>query len=216
MCALGFIATVAGSSVCTPCARGTFGVNSSTCTLCDVGRFQDLSGETSCRTCSEVLNPSGRNLHLLSTMVLSDTVWLHVQGADDEGDCGCREGAWLSLARECDQCGEGMVCDGMGHVELEPGYFASYDNAGFVWRCHGDSARCPGGPPGTCAAHRKNTSIACGEFVTGTRVTTAGHCEACAGNSGSLRPIQSASCVHSCVKRGASLCDDFPAGASAI
>ena len=37
---------------------------------------------------------------------------------------------------------------GMGMVDVLPGYFATGDNAGFVWRCRGpDWARCPGTAP---------------------------------------------------------------------
>ena len=67
-----------------------------------------------------------------------------------------------------------------GVVELQVGYFARWDSAGFVWRCFGvDSGRCPGGPPGTCARNRVNTSVACGACEPGTRGTTDGPCEVC-------------------------------------
>ena len=70
----------------------------------------------------------------------------------------------------------------MGLVDVLRGYFASVDNAGFVWQCHGlDWARCPGTAPGTCAEHRVNTSIAGGECEPFTKPTNSGPCEACSG-----------------------------------
>ena len=67
-------------------------------------------------------------------------------------------------------------------MDVLPGYFAPVDNAGFVWQCHGlDWARCPGTAPGTCAEHRVNTSIACGECEPFTKPTDDGPCEACGG-----------------------------------
>ena len=83
----------------------------------------------------------------------------------------------------CAECGKGAIYEGMGVVELQAGYFARWDSAGFVQRCFGvDSSRCPGGPPGTCARNRVNTSVACGTCEPGTREMTDGPCEVCSAS----------------------------------
>ena len=76
----------------------------------------------------------------------------------------------------------GIICKGMGVMEVLPGFFASPFRGDFVWQCHGeDWKRCPGGDPGTCAEHRINTSIACDECEPFTRMTNDGPCEQCTG-----------------------------------
>ena len=106
-------------------------------------------------------------------------VLMSVDGADKLDDCGCDEGAWMSLDSQCYECGEGMLCKGLGKVILMEGYFAPSDNAGDVWKCHGIEERCPCGAPGTCAKKRLNTSLACGKCEVGTRATTSGECDKC-------------------------------------
>ena len=87
--------------------------------------------------------------------------WQEISGSQSGTDCGCAAGAWADAQGQRQECGEGISCRGMGEVEVLLGYFASVDNAGFVWRCHGaDWARCPGGLPGVCALGRLNTSTA--------------------------------------------------------
>ena len=85
----------------------------------------------------------------------------------------------MSLSSQCAECGEGMVCPGMGSVTLNPGYFALLEDPANVWACHGVQERCPGGAPGTYAENRPNTSIACGDCKSSTRATTSGPCADC-------------------------------------
>ena len=109
-------------------------------------------------------------------------VWQETSDSRTSRDCGCAEGAWLDALGHCQECGEGITCKGMGEVVVLPGFFASADRAGFVWRCYGaDWARCPGGSPGSCAEGRLNTSTACEECEPYTRMTNDGPCKARCG-----------------------------------
>ena len=137
---------------------GSFGSREgqTSCEECETDHFSISESQTACASCYEVLNPGGPNRDLWVTMERvqweGQLEWANMLGARDVTSCGCAEGACLSLASECFKCSEGMVCGGMGVVELEAGYFATFDNAGSVWRCLGDdSGRCPGGMPGSCA-----------------------------------------------------------------
>ena len=188
-CHLGSIAEQRGLSACLGCEMWHYADNASktSCAPCATGRFQNESGQSRCHLCSEVLDVGGRNVELWVTMHQVEwkvrLEWTNMVGASDVSMCGCGQGAWLSLSSECAECGEGMICNGMGVVELEAGYFARWDSAGFVWRCFGvDAGRCPGGPPGSCARNRLNTSVACGACERGTRETTGGACEVCSGS----------------------------------
>ena len=80
--------------------------------------------------------------------------WREMAGASDVRSCGCGAGAWADNFDQCHKCGDGIVCNGMGIVEVLPGYFARADDPGFVWQCHG-----PGGVPGTCADKRMNPTM---------------------------------------------------------
>lgn len=174
-----------GSTACEPCAPGTFSEMSGTteCTHCAVGTYSDVAGSSVCHSCHDELNPGGPNADLWVTMekvvVNSVLSWSYLTSAKSKGSCGCDIGSWMSPSSECSVCGEGMICTGMGTVYLEAGYFAPVDDASNVWTCHGVEGRCPGGVPGTCAEHRLNTSIACGECIPGTRPTTSGACVDC-------------------------------------
>ena len=150
------------------------------CSSCDAGRFQNTSGQSGCTQCSAVLDLQGPNPHLWTTMSRIESMkWLEISGSRSIHDCGCAEGAWLDALGQCQECGAGIICKGMGEVEVLPGYFARADSSGFVWRCHGaDWARCPGGRPGTCARQRLNTSITCEECEPYTRMTNDGPCKA--------------------------------------
>ena len=104
--------------------------------------------------------------------------WREMAGASDVRSCGCGVGAWADNFDQCHKCGDGILCNGMGIVEVLPGYFARADDPGFVWQCHGnDWRRCPGGVPGTCAEKRMNSSNACEECEAFTRKTNSGSCE---------------------------------------
>ena len=166
---------------CAQCLPGTILSQSRTaCSQCDAGRFQNTSGQSECYQCSAALNAEGLNSHLWTTMSrIENMEWREVSGSQSLRDCGCAAGAWFDALGQCHECGEGLTCKGMGEVEILPGYFASADSAGFVWRCHGaDWARCPGGRPGTCAPQRLNTSTACEECEPYTRMTNDGPCKA--------------------------------------
>ena len=188
-CLAGHITVETGRSACTGCVPGQFtGSTSMTeCALCRVGTFSDVPGQSYCHNCSEILNPGDSDTHLWTTMKQQmwkgQMEWVNFEGAESANQCGCAEGSWLSLSGQCAECGEGMICKGMGTVEIQSGYFAPYDDAGWVWRCYGDSLRCPGGVPGSCAARRDNTSIACGNCEPNFRASTEGPCEPCGGSN---------------------------------
>ena len=158
---------------CLSCSPGSFGSREgqTSCEECETGHFSISESQTACASCYEVLNPGGPNRDLWVTMERvqwkGQLEWANMLGAREVTSCGCAEGAWLSLASECFECGEGWFAE--------------------VWvssssRCHGDDwGRCPGGMPGSCARHRQNTSIACGECEPDTKNTTAGPCETCTG-----------------------------------
>ena len=172
---------------CEPCSPGTFGTEARTCVPCDQGRFQMLPGMSECTVCSDTLDTSGENPHLWTTMQADFQGWKEVSGASNIRQCGCVPHAWVDRAGTCRACGEGVQCGGMGSVVVLPGYFASVDSPGFVWRCHGaDWRRCPGGVPGACAEGRNNESIACGECEPFTRMTYDGPCKKCEGPDTSL------------------------------
>ena len=117
-----------------------------------------------------------------AVVVEGQVEWREVSGSGDVSQCGCRAGAWVDDQGHCHECGQGIICKGMGVMEVLPGYFASPSRGDFVWQCHGeDWKRCPGGDPGTCAEHRINTSIACDECEPFTRMTNDGPCEQCTG-----------------------------------
>ena len=166
---------------CQQCPSGTYRNSSMTsCSPCGAGRFQNTSGGSGCYQCSTVFDAMGPNPHLWTTMSRTENrEWQEISGSQSGGDCGCAAGAWVDAQGQCQECGVGISCRGMGEVEVLPGYFTRADNAGFVWRCHGaDWARCPGGLPGTCAHGRLNTSTACEECVPYTRMTNDGPCKA--------------------------------------
>ena len=172
----------AGTDSCLPCAPGRYSANASSGLRHRPIRRRLGRGDVlPLLRCSE---PQwGANPHLWTTM--REAMWsgefvlMSVDGADKLDDCGCDEGAWMSLDSQCYEYGEGMLCNGLGKVILMEGYFAPSDNAGDVWKCHGIKERCPGGAPGTCAKNRLNTSLACGECEVGTRATTSGECDKC-------------------------------------
>jgi len=184
-CDLGHFAPGEGASSCLPCTAGQFSAasNSTMCQDCVTGRFAHASGMDQCEGCYEVLSPGGANPQLWTTM--REELWndelvlVPAAGAQTLDECGCDAGAWMSLDSQCYECGEGVLCKGLGQVIVLEGYFAPYHDAGDVWECHRNEKRCPGGSPGTCARNRVNTSLACGECKLGTRATTSGACEEC-------------------------------------
>ena len=168
---------VAKDAACQQCAPGTYrSASMSTCSPCDAGWYQNTPGQSGCFQCA-VLDPEGPNPHLWTTLSRNGHMeWQEISGS--ESVRGCADGAWLDASGQCQECGVGITCKGMGEVEVLPGYFSSADSAGIVWRCYGrDWARCPGGLPGTCAQQRLNTSIACEECEPYTRMTNDGPCK---------------------------------------
>ena len=173
---------VAKDVECDQCPPGTFLNHAlmTACSPCEAGSFQHAAGQSGCYRCSAILGSQGPNPDLWTTMTRTerDGAWQEISGSLSVSDCGCGEGAWVDALGQCQECGDGIVCKGMGDVEVLPGYFAGTDSAGFVWRCHGaDWARCPGGLPGVCARGRLNTSIACEQCEPFTRTTFDGPCQ---------------------------------------
>ena len=161
-CAAGTVTPDTSSSRCAKCIPGSFASNDSmtSCDPCSTGTFSETWGSARCRECSVAMNPGGPNANLWVTMRQElwrgRLEWTVFRGANTSNACGCAEGSWKNTAGECHTCGEGVICSGMGVVELKYGYFATHDNAGSVWRCHGrDQGRCPGGVPGVCAENRQ-------------------------------------------------------------
>ena len=187
---------------CQKCPPGTFFDNVVTCSPCKAGSFQHAAGQSECFSCSAILDPEGPNPHLWTTTRRTGSAgeWQEISGSETVKESGCGIGAWVDANGQCQECGEGLLCLGMGELEVLPGYFASADSAGFVWRCHGaDWARCPGGAPGSCAQHRLNSSTACEECEPFTRMTFDGPCQVrCVTIPGGLklpsqRPLTSSS-----------------------
>ena len=171
---------VENNVACQQCPPGTFLDNVVTCSPCEAGSFQHAAGQSECFSCSAILDLEGPNPHLWTTMRRTGSAgeWQEISGSETDKECGCVKGARVDAKGQCQECGEGLLCLGMGELEVLPGYFASVDSAGFVWRCHGaDWARCPGGAPGSCAQHRLNSSTACEECEPFTRMTFDGPCQ---------------------------------------
>lgn len=166
------------------------------CILCATGSFADTVGSAMCRECKDVFSPAepqgDGNLWVTMQRQLwrSQWQWMEVEGASTVESCTCATGFWLNEDGACTACTEGMICKGRGVVAIEPGYFAAHGSAGSVWLCHGsDPARCPGGAPGTCARHRLNTSIACGECEANMREASDGTCVVCTEADGSVLAV---------------------------
>ena len=177
--------TTATATACTSCAPGTYSetANGTECTRCATGQFANISRLSRCHRCCDVVNRGGANAYLWVTMeqVTLNHVqsWSCLTGANSDSSRGCDVGAWTTLSSQCAECGEGIVCPGMGSVTLKAGYFAPLEDPANVWACHGVEERCPGGAPGTCAENRLSTSIACGDCKSGTCATTSGPCADC-------------------------------------
>ncbi|CAJ1362422.1 unnamed protein product [Effrenium voratum] len=117
-------------------------------------------GRSQCHRCG---NGTGQEERwTTSQMVLREgqETWIQVQGSDNISYCGCVAGAYLWNGL-CETCIEGSICEGSSKLLLQKGYFSWATEPGMVYKCFGESARCPGGEPGTCAFGRDTTSIAC-------------------------------------------------------
>ena len=92
--------------------------------------------------------------------------WVHMDGAVHKSSCGCDIGLRLPAgSASCESCTEGMICEGMGEVLIQPRYQSGPDLS--IFHCRGNPERCVGGKPGeTCAFGRKG--ISCAECEDGT------------------------------------------------
>ncbi|CAK9050884.1 40S ribosomal protein S6, partial [Durusdinium trenchii] len=118
-------------------------------------------------------NPSEQKQGILR----SATVVIKLQGAVSESYCHCDSGSFL-WEGHCEVCMEGASCLGANRLELLPGFFSREEAPGDVYNCF-DERLCPGGPPGTCAAGRDTSSVACTDCKEGFREGNDKVCEAC-------------------------------------
>ncbi|CAE7584618.1 ENDOV [Symbiodinium sp. CCMP2456] len=151
------------------------------CIPCDLGTFANISGSTACHICGD------DDLWTTSRPLLREQVekWVEVAGATSQAMCNCREGSHLHEGR-CEMCSLGTRCPGSGSLELLPGYASLVNEPGQVFKCYGNSLRCPGGPPGTCAKGRDAGSLACGSCQHRLRATGSGECSSCASGDYAL------------------------------
>ncbi|CAJ1458060.1 unnamed protein product [Effrenium voratum] len=161
-CPLGTSQMLPGESVCIPCEKGKIAAQtgSMSCSLCGLGEYAEAAGMSQCHRCG---NGTGQEERwTTSQMVLREgqETWIQVQGSDNISYCGCVAGAYLWNGL-CETCIEGSICEGSSKLLLQKGYFSWATEPGMVYKCFGESARCPGGEPGTCAFGRDTTSIAC-------------------------------------------------------
>ena len=166
-----------GALLCQKCEPGTFSdrTGMAECIPCDLGTFANISGSTACHICGD------DDLWTTSRPLLREQVekWVEVAGATSQAMCNCREGSHLHEGR-CEMCSLGTRCPGSGSLELLPGYASLVNEPGQVFKCYGNSLRCPGGPPGTCAKGRDAGSLACGSCQHHLRATGSGECSSCA------------------------------------
>ncbi|CAK9101557.1 40S ribosomal protein S6 [Durusdinium trenchii] len=96
---------------------------------------------------------------------------------------------------ECMVCGTGtgqedkwttsQAVVAQGKLLLQPGFFSRATEPGMVYRCYGETVRCPGGEPGVCADGRDTTTIACSACLPGLHARD-GVCVACGGGDYAL------------------------------
>ncbi|CAE8615626.1 unnamed protein product [Polarella glacialis] len=175
-----------GEQECVPCRIGSYSAvpGSMACRLCAVGSYGSLKGLSACSVCgngaiSEKLRSTNKAI-----MVQGEEEWVAYQGAVSFDACGCHKGTRMDASGECLPCSEGLKCDGSGKVMVLKGFYTAADSPGSVFQCFGDSKRCPGGPPGTCAPGRDNETIACISCSSGLSPGDDGACKPCSsGNS---------------------------------
>ncbi|CAE8652094.1 unnamed protein product [Polarella glacialis] len=174
-----------GEQACVPCLIGSYSAvpGSIACSLCAVGSYGSLKGLSECSVCgngtiSEKLRSTNKAI-----MVQGKEEWVAYQGAVSFDACGCRKGTRMDASGECLRCGEGLKCDGSGKVMVLKGFYTASDSPGSVFQCFGDSKRCPGGPPGTCAPGRDNETIACISCSSGLSPGDDGACKPCSSGN---------------------------------
>ena len=140
-CGCGVRALCSGSSRPQCVSHGLFS--------CPAGSFVSGSRATECTQCTAVRGGGETDPDLWVTMELLDwsgaAQWTNVVDAASVSRCGCSEGYWLSCDSECYECGTGVLCPGMGIVQVQPGFFAPAGNAGDMWEGHGFPGWCPRG-----------------------------------------------------------------------
>lgn len=188
-----------GSRTCEQCAAGKFGhqQGQTECNACALGRFSDSQGATECEECSIGTYADTTEQSACTTCVSEDradfgrwSTWTQPAGSDkyvitsgstSEEECGCSEGSWLTSTGTCVECTEGMECEARGVVIIQEGYYATAEEPASIWQCHTETARCPGGPPGsTCAEGREG--IACSLCMPGYKEGSDGKCIPCGEN----------------------------------
>ena len=135
-CEAGYFSSTAQLVACDRCLKGSFWVakdvgcqecspgqflcqSMTTCSPCGAGRVQSESGQSACRPCRPVHNPGGPNDHLWTTLIRNEHPELpESSGSRSARDSGCVEGSWLDALGQCQDCGEGIACEGMGEVSV--------------------------------------------------------------------------------------------------
>ncbi|CAE7677752.1 unnamed protein product, partial [Symbiodinium sp. CCMP2456] len=155
-CAPGTYQGQAGETLCLGCEPGTVAAASGLvgCVHCDVGSFANASRMLECTPCGSGPWTTGR-----ISQLFGDETWIDVEGASSEDLCHCRQGFFLHNG-QCTKCTEGGLCSA-GEIRIVPGFFSSAEKPDSIFTCYGDTDRCPGGSPGTCANGRDVQSIAC-------------------------------------------------------
>lgn len=181
-----------GETSCTPCEVGTMAAEKGLmeCVPCRLGQYANATGMTFCHQCGYSMAPAQLRLWTTSQKVVQDgEMWIQVQGATDESMCGCIPGTYLSpISLDCDVCGVGSECPGSSKLVLLPGYHSFENNPGKIFECFGDSERCPGGLPGTCAAGRDTNTVACSQCLPGLHGVS-GKCIPCVGGDYAILSI---------------------------
>ncbi|CAE7741314.1 unnamed protein product [Symbiodinium sp. CCMP2592] len=168
---------------CNDCDLGhaTNEAGATECGLCPLGTFADEVGHTACQSCGNEGWTTKELASHLDDGSKGDGArrWIELDGATSKDVCACVEGRHLWQG-QCELCLEGATCLGHTNLTLNPGFFAFPEDPGNVFRCFGNSQRCPGGFPGSCAAGRDNRSLACAQCLPGFQPQEDGQCRECA------------------------------------
>ncbi|CAE7740549.1 unnamed protein product, partial [Symbiodinium sp. KB8] len=183
LCPPGTYQEFANQISCNHCALGRVAnqAGATECGLCPLGTFADQEGRTACESCG---NEGWTTKELLSDLDDGSNDggarrWIEVRGGTSKDVCACVEGRHLWQG-QCELCLEGATCPGPTNLTLNPGFFAFPEDPGNVFRCFGNSQRCPGGLPGSCAAGRDNSSLTCAQCLPGFQPQEDGQCRECA------------------------------------
>eukprot|EP00438_Fugacium_kawagutii_P021219 Skav201616 [mRNA] locus=scaffold152:1234360:1241265:+ [translate_table: standard] len=177
LCDPGYHQSLFGQSSCVQCDAGTYAAEAgqAICSPCGRGSFVNFSAAKECFTCGP------KDVWTTSRLEFSsEEKWIEVEGAMSASDCHCVEGRYLSSAGQCEVCIEGASCPGSGVLTLLPGFYSTHSDPGSILRCFGNSLRCPGGTPETCAEGRDPRSVACSSCLPGLQ-PSAEECVPCTG-----------------------------------